>query len=384
MNEYIYVDTPSGLQILIKRMAETPRISLDTEADSLYHYYEKVCLIQITAGGYNYILDPLVRLNLTDFFRILAKKSIILHDADYDLRLLRAAYDFFPSGEVFDTMLAARILGHPRLGLSALVEKYFGITLSKHGQKFNWSLRPLPENKLIYAGNDTRYLEPLADILINELSQLGRLDWHNESCTAMTRATRLDRPPKGPDFSWRIKGTNGLARGQLAFVRALWSWREDEAIKADLPPFKVMGNSPLLALSLWTHSHPGIPLSRGPKLPRSCKGERLGALNKKISETRVLSECHWPKLKPDKKKGGKSYIPLSGQETTLVNSLREHSAAIAADLGIPPSVLVSRASIESIIRAKAITADEIKVSGRITCWQAELLAPAIKNILTNR
>jgi len=384
MNDYIYVDSNTGLRALEERIAAGTRIAIDTEADSLYHYYEKVCLIQITVGEHTYILDPLAGLDLTDFFKILTEKPIILHSADYDLRLLRASYDFFPGAEVFDTMLAARILGHPRLGLAALVEKYFGVTLSKHGQKFNWSLRPLPENKLIYAGNDTRYLEPLVGFLSEELSQLGRLDWHSQSCAALVQTTREDRPPKEPDAIWRIKGLKELNRRQLSFLRAIWYWRDNEAKNSDLPPFKVMGNAQIIALALWASSHPGIPLSRGPRLPRNCRGHRLNALISSIDEAENLPEKDWPRIRPARKKTNQHYIPFAEEDTALLLRLREDSAVIADELGVPPHVLVSRASLESIIRARAVTVDDISTQGRITRYQAELLAPIANRIFTGK
>ena len=384
MNDYIYVDSTAGLRTLVERMSASTRIAIDTEADSLYHYYEKVCLIQITVGEETYILDPLAGLDLTDFFIILTEKPIILHSADYDLRMLRASYDYFPAAEVFDTMLAARILGHARLGLSALVEKYFGVTLSKHGQKFNWSLRPLPVDKLIYAGNDTRYLEPLMDFLSEELSQLGRMEWHRESCAALVVTTRVKRPPKEPDSIWRIKGLKELTRRQLSFLRAIWYWRENESKNSDLPPFKVMGNSPIIALALWASSHPEIPLSRGPKLPRNCRGARLQALYSSIDEAKNLPEKDWPQIKPAKKKTNQRYIPFSAEEVALLLRLREDSAIIATELGVPPHVLVSRASIESIIRARAVTVDDISTHGKITRYQAKLLAPVVNKILSEK
>ncbi|MEA1927902.1 MAG: hypothetical protein U9N73_06815 [Candidatus Auribacterota bacterium] len=380
MNNYIYIDNTSGLRGLVQRMKDAPRIALDTEADSLYHYYEKVCLIQITLGEENFIIDPLAGLDLTQFLRVLTEKTIILHSADYDLRLLRASYGFFPETEVFDTMLAAQLLGHSKLGLAALIERYFGVTLSKHGQKFNWSLRPLPEKKLIYASNDTRYLGPLMDLMSKELSRLGRQEWQRESSASLVQTTRIDRPPKAPDSIWRIKGWKGLNRPQLAFVRSLWYWRENEAKNADLPPFKILGNAQLIKLSLWVHSHPEIPLSRGPKLPRTCRGDRLRALNSKIAETNNLPESQWPRLKAKRKKRKYSYLPLSEKQALMLNSLREETKSIASGLGITPSVLASRATIESIIRAEAVTIDELRSCEKISRWQAELLAPAVKRI----
>lgn len=382
MNDYTYVDNILSLSSLEKAISHAQRVSLDTEADSLYHYYEKVCLIQVTIRTNTYILDPLVGLDLSNFFALLSNKQLILHSADYDLRILRASYGFSAGEEIFDTMLAAQFLGHKHLGLSSLLKCYFGIHLSKDGQKFNWSLRPLPKEKLIYAGNDTRYLEALAEKMEKELSGLGRLDWHKESCAKLVRATLIDRPDKKEDSLWRIKGLKGLNRQQLALVRALWYWREDEAKKSDLPPFKILENSRLLKLSLWIHSHPGSPLSQGPKLPRNCKGERFQALLHKIKETLTLTPSEWPQLSAGDPTTRYQYSSFSEKESSLFKNLRKRSAEIAFKLGLPPSVLISRSSLEAIIRSNAITVKEIQECGKITHWQAEIIAPSVKNILS--
>ncbi|MCX6348567.1 MAG: HRDC domain-containing protein [Candidatus Aureabacteria bacterium] len=369
---YIFVDTAEGLSALAGRIAAVPQVALDTEADSLHHYYEKICLIQLAVAGDNYIVDPLAGLDLAGLLGALDGKEILFHGADYDLRLLRSSLAFTPRGPIFDTMLAARLLGFERLGLAALAQEFLGVTLNKGGQKFDWSRRPLPEDKLAYAANDTRHLETLAGLLLARLRERGREEWHRETCEILLRDTREDRGEKEPDEVWRIKGLKDFTREQLALVRGLWHWREEEARQADIPPFKVLGNAQLIDLALWLHGHSGRPLSRGPKLPRNCLGRRLEALEKAIAEARSLPAERRP-TPPERKR----FIPSSPQEVARFDALRAAVAAAAGKLGIPASVLAPQASLWAIARAAPRTEDEIMTSGGLARWQARLLSPLL-------
>jgi len=198
----LYVDTPAGLEDLVSRLEDVPEIALDTEADSLHHYFEKVCLVQLSAGEEQAIVDPLSGMDLAPLIDLLRRKDLVLHGADYDLRMMRLTFGFIPEGEVFDTMLAARLLGHDRLGLAPLLEDIFGVSLSKGGQKSDWSRRPLSESQLRYARNDTRYLLPLAKRLREDLRSLGRIEWHRETCRSMVLQASRENA-KDPDEAWR-------------------------------------------------------------------------------------------------------------------------------------------------------------------------------------
>jgi len=369
---YIFVDTADGLRALAGRIAAVARVALDTEADSLHHYYEKICLIQLAVAGDNYIVDPLAGLDLAGLLGALDGKELVLHGADYDLRLLRSSLAFTPRGPIFDTMLAARLLGFERLGLAALAQEFLGMTLTKGGQKFDWSRRPLPEDKLAYAANDTRHLETLAGLLLAKLRERGREEWHRETCEILLRYTGEDAGEKDPDEVWRIKGLKDFTREQLALVRGLWHWREEEARQADIPPFKVLGNAQLIDLALWLHGHSGRPLSHGPKLPRNCLGRRLEALEKAIAEARSLPPERRPTL-PVRKR----FIPSSPREVARFDALRAAVAAAAGKLGIPASVLAPQASLWAIARSAPRSEDEIAQCGRLARWQARLLAPEI-------
>ena len=156
--DYILVDEPVALKALTARVIGVGQIALDTEADSLHNYFEKVCLVQLSLAGMHYIVDPLRGLDLHELLSALAETRLIVHGGDYDLRIMRASLGFRPRRQVFDSMIAAQLLGFDQIGLAALVERYFAITLGKEGQKWDWSRRPLRERQRRYATNETRFL----------------------------------------------------------------------------------------------------------------------------------------------------------------------------------------------------------------------------------
>ena len=162
------IDTDEKLAVLLPGIRAAAWIAVDTEADSLHAYPEKVCLIQISTVAGDNLIDPLARINLDPMLDALTAHALIMHGADYDLRLLRKHHEFVP-GAIFDTMLAARLLGLRQFGLSHLVEHYLGIKLEKTSQKANWARRPLTERMERYARDDTHYLKPLSDKLKLEL-----------------------------------------------------------------------------------------------------------------------------------------------------------------------------------------------------------------------
>ncbi len=253
---YIYVRERAAMERLIHGIDAAERVALDTEADSLHNYFEKVCLVQLSFAGQHYLVDPLCGLDLNGLSKALADKPLILHGGDYDLRMMRASMDFRPRREAFDTMIAAQLLGFEQIGLAALIERYFAITIGKAGQKSDWSRRPLSESQLRYAINDTRFLEELADRMHGELSARGRVEWHRESCRAMVESTGHDHA-RDPENAWRIKGAGRLTRRQLAYLRELWRWRDQHARSANLPAFRVLGNPEILGLAPMGGVSPG-------------------------------------------------------------------------------------------------------------------------------
>lgn len=371
MLEHQYIDVNEQLADLIARLSFTDRIALDTEADSLHHYFKKVCLIQLSFSENNYIIDPLADVDLSLLLNALMKKRLIIHGADFDLRMLRLDYGFHPHGGIFDTMLAAQLLGHNRISLAGLVKHYFKVNLSKSGQKSDWSRRPLSHSQIEYAVADTHYLELLARRLADELEERGRASWHEESCGWLIEQSKIDSP-NDPEREWRVKGWSTLKPKELAFLRELWHCREREAMHVDLPPYRIMDNQKLVSLARAAAKQGALPESS--HMLRNYYGKRREALRKAIRRAKDLPQSKWPAARigtPTRKPGAPKLKELIAENTR-----------IARELGIEPSVLATRSMLENIARRRAGNIEEIMSSGPTRRWQAQLLTPAIKKFLT--
>lgn len=376
--EYFYARDEVTLRSLVKRMSLAERVALDTEADSLHNYFEKVCLIQLSLGREHYLVDPLAGLDLRGFLETLAEKPLVLHGGDYDLRMMRASMGFRPRETVFDTMIAAQLLGVEQIGLAALIERCFGIAIEKAGQKSDWSRRPLSEKQLNYAVNDTRFLEPLAERLAEELNECGRIEWHAEICQAMVEATGRDRA-RDPENRWRIKGAGRLTRRQLAYLHELWHWRDQQARAADVPAFKVFGNEQVFELLRWAESHPGAALDQGPKLPRNIRGARLKTLEETLGRAAAAKPTEWPERTTQDRSDP---LPLGCR--AQLDALRDECARIAKDLGIGAGILAPRAALEAIVRNRARSIEEITINGGLLRWQADLVCGAVEKCLSGK
>jgi len=363
------------MESLIRQIGIAKRVALDTEADSLHNYFEKVCLIQLSIAGQHYLVDPLSDLDLSGFSEALVEKPLILHGGDYDLRMLRTSLGFRPRRKVFDTMIAAQLLGIEQIGLAALIERYFGVMIAKEGQKSDWSRRPLSEKQLRYAISDTRFLEPLAEQLGRELSERERIDWHEESCQAMVESTGRDRL-RDPEQAWRIKGSGRLTSRQLAYLRELWHWREQHARRANVPSFKIFGNQQLLELVQWLDSHPTVPLDQEPKLLGNIRAARLRTLEEAIARVAGMDPAQWP----ERKRHEPPDVPTA-DVAERIDALRVECARIAKDLGILTATLAPRAALEAIALSLPRTVDEIMESGGLLRWQANLIHGAVEKCL---
>jgi ribonuclease D len=375
---YIYISEGAALRLLIESIGRADRVALDTEADSLHNYFEKVCLIQLTVNQEHFLIDPLAQLELSGFLDALADKRLVLHGGDYDLRMLRVSFGFRPRADVFDTMIAAQLLGIEQIGLAALIEKYFTLTIGKEGQKSDWSRRPLSEKQLDYAVNDTRFLEPLAERLAGELNERGRTEWQKESCRAMVDSTGRDRL-RDPQDAWRIKGAGRLTQRQLAYLRELWHWRDQQARRANVPAFKVFGNQQILELLLWAETHAGVALAQGPKLPRNIRGPLLQKLEEAMARAAAMDPAQWPE-----RIRGERQEALPAEGAAQMRALRDECARMATELAIAPATLAPRAALEAIVQNRARTVEEIVAAGRLLRWQAELLQGAVDKCLHSR
>jgi ribonuclease D len=370
---YTYVDNDAAMGELLAWIAPAARAALDLEADSLHHYHEKICLMQLTDRGRHFLVDPLSPVDMGPFLEALAEKTLILHGSDYDLRMLRGL-GFRPRGGLIDTMIAAQLAGRKELGLAALVAPLSGETRTKGGQKSDWSRRPLTAAQLNYAVEDTRFLEQLADQLLAELDGLGRREWFEQQCAALVAATATDRMVN-PERQWRIRGVRDLGARQAAFVRELWRWREAEADRTDRPPFKILGNEPLVELAIRAEEQVRTGENRMPEIPHYVRGERLESLKTVLGAAARLEPADWPE--PRVRATGERRRPGGGN----FEQLRAAVAKLAGELGLEPAVLAPRAALEEISRLGLRDVAALQEKGRLLAWQAELLAPVVGRVM---
>jgi ribonuclease D len=349
------IDTDRKIEAYLPVLRAATWVAVDTEADSLHAYPEKVCLIQISTVSGDELIDPLARVNLDPLLETMAGHELLMHGADYDLRLLRKHHEFVP-GTIFDTMLAARLLGLRQFGLGHLVEKYLAVKLEKGPQKANWALRPLTERMERYARNDTRYLKPLADRLRAELQAKNRLTWQQESCAQLIQDSTQPRAAN-QDAIWRIKGSHHLTPPALAILRELWQWREKEAIAANKPPFFVMSHDALVKIAAAAALAQPIEAF----LPKHISERRLGALTKAITHGQFLSPERHPKILRHVTRR-----PSEGERRRFAD-LQKHRDKQAAALGIDPTLIASRGMLSNLAHDWDLHAAELMT------WQRELL-----------
>jgi len=252
MNEisdnYESIDTFDALKNLARTIDTEKTIGVDLEADSMFHFKEKVCLIQMAAPGINVVIDPLNVKDLSPLKPIFKRQGVrkIFHGADYDVRSLYRDFDI-SINNLFDTELASRFLGYSETSLGAVLKNKFEVTLDKKFQRKDWSRRPLPRDMISYAAKDARYLLPLAQQLTSELEGLGRLNWVREECENLSKV-RPNSNNTDPLYL-HFKGAGKLNPRSLAVLESLLQYRRRIARKKDRPLFRIFGSRSLLELA---------------------------------------------------------------------------------------------------------------------------------------
>jgi ribonuclease D len=370
---------------LIPQIQAADRVAVDTEADSLHSYREKLCLIQISAPEEvipseveesrgadvkvipqcpstslrttvskqrDFVVDPLSNLDLEPLRHALESREIVLHAADYDLRMLRRGLNFRAS-KIFDTVIASRLLGIREFSLGALVKRFFGIELHKHSQKANWALRPLPARMLKYAMDDVHYLLPLAAELEEELARVHRLDWFRQSCGRAIELAATQRE-RIQDELWRIGGAGALDPHAGAVLRALWQWREAEAEMADRPPFHILQNRELL------NAAESFTSGRVPDYKHFSTRRRQTF--REVAKIALQSpQSEWPVMR--RRSGSRP----AAEARRRADQLRERRDKAAVQLGLERSFIASRGALE------AIAADPTRAMALLAPWQRELI-----------
>ncbi|MGC4120372.1 MAG: HRDC domain-containing protein [Myxococcales bacterium] len=345
---------PEILQ-LVEALRRSPFLCLDTEADSLHCYPEKLCLVQLSHAGGDELVDPLGPAEpLAPLFEHLASRELTLHGASFDLRLLRRARGMV-AREVFDTELAARLVGRPKVGLRDLVQELLGVTLDKGAQKANWSQRPLTPKMEEYARGDTHHLKALREALEAELSRLGRTEWHRETCARLI----VDSVPAAPDpeAAWRVKGSSLLRPRALAIVRELYLWREEQAVALNRPPYFVLSHELLVAAAEKSAK------SGAPELSAQLRPHQHKAVEDAIRRALALPDSALPRQELHSRPARPS-----DEVQRRFEAIRRRRDERALALNLDPTLIANKADL------LALAEDFDKAAASLMKWQVQLLS----------
>jgi ribonuclease D len=361
----IYLEAPEAVARFVATISNTRSIALDTEGASFHRFIDRIYLLQLSTREASAILDPLT-IGVPESLGTLLESrdvEVVFHDADYDLRLLHQDYDWRVTN-IFDTRVAAQLLGIRAFGLAALLEKYFGLKLDKKHQRADWSMRPLTPGMLEYAAQDTAYLLDLRDRLGNELEKLQRGSWAREEF-ARLEGTRWEAEDAREAFL-RVKGARDLTRRQLALLKELVQWRDGVAKTVDRATFRVVSNETLLELARLA------PIARaqlvGVKgMPRGILESRSSEILNAVEQGLSVPDADLPRF-PRAQRWDRD--PDFDDVVAKLKTVRDDAAA---RLDLDPGVLCPRERLESIARRRPDSVDELRDIPELRRWQIEQL-----------
>ncbi len=350
------INQADKLEELVGRLRHAEWVGIDTEADSLHAYPEKLCLVQISSPAGDELVDPLAGLDLGPLLDVFGSRELILHGSDYDLRLLYRTGKFIPHA-IFDTMIASRLCGDTEFGLASLVLKYLGLTLEKGSQKADWSRRPLTARMEEYARNDTKYLKPLSDLLRQNLESKGRMDWMRESCARLVVDSTREPDEAVARERWRLSGCNRLSRRGMAVLRRIWQWREETAIALNRPPFFVLSHDLLISVADAASQNQPVEPLLPPRLPHRRSLELLQA----VEAGRQVPAEEWPMAIRQ------PWHRVTESEKRRFVALKKKRDDVAAALGLDPTLIAAKADLTELSR------DPGGAPGFLMEWQRKLM-----------
>ncbi|MBN1875502.1 MAG: ribonuclease D [Anaerolineae bacterium] len=368
-NTLNYITTPEALRELFEQLMQVKHVAVDTESNSLYAYRERVCLLQISIPGKDYIVDPLAVDDLSSLSAFFAAQHIekVFHAADYDLMVLRRDFDF-ECTPLFDTMWAARILGWAHVGLGSILEKHFDVHPDKRYQRYNWGKRPLEAEAIHYAWMDTHHLLELREMQVEALHRMGRWEEAQEIFEYIQNSLPEFHHSTPDEIFWRIKGIHTLTyRGQKVLYR-LHLWREETAEKLERPPMKVVNDARLIRLAQ-IQPRTKTDLINAGLTPYQSRRFGPGILKALHSDSRPL-----PPMPPNNNRPPAMVIER-------YDSLKSWRKDVAAQRGVDPDVILPNAVLWDIAQRPPQTlSDLLDVSG-IGPWRQEHYGPSILQLV---
>ena len=369
--ETLLVADQASFDRLMPRLAATGLLAVDTEAASFHKYLDRVYLLQLSTREETFVVDPLAVRDLSAFGATLADPAVevVFHDADYDLRLLHHEFGY-KATHLFDTRVAAQLLDEPGIGLAALLEKYLRVNVDKRFQRADWSIRPLSAEMLAYAAGDTRNLAELRDILRNRLIELGRLSWAEEEFVVMEGA-RWDAGEAEPGWL-RLKGAKLLKPRELAVLRSVHQWRDEQARKLDRAAFRILNNEPILAMAK-TPPRDMEALKRIPGVGPDQAERRGRQILAAVEEALAIPDSDLPRLERAPRRAADPALDARLERLKLARN------RLAARYPLQPGVLCPNGTLEAIARANPKNLEELATTPALRRWQvaeigADLLA----------
>ena len=359
------ITTAARLAEVTAILSRQTEIAVDLEMDSLHHYREKVCLIQISTRCQSWLIDPLALNDLSPLAEPLTDPAIlvVMHGSDYDIRSLHRDFGIEVTN-LFDTMIAARLLGISEFGLAALLKARFGIELDKKYQKADWSKRPLSPEMSAYAVADTSDLLPLYDQLHAELLQKGRLAWLEEECRLVCQARVTEK--EGPLFLY-CKGAGKLKGRTLAILEELLQLRDRQAKSLDRPPFKVLSAETLQEIAEST-PRTIIELSRIKGMTPSQISRHGAGILQAVTIGMEMAEERLPRFPRARKND-----LVEGAKERLKN-LKRWRQQRSDELGLEPGLLAPNWLLESVADFNPATHSDLESISGVRRWQNDLCA----------
>jgi ribonuclease D len=366
---FVLVEDDVGLSSLTGNLARQRCVGVDMEADSMYHYEERVCLLQMSTVTDNFIVDPLKISDLTPLETVFRDPGVkkIFHGADFDIRSLRRDFSFQVEG-LFDTQIAAKFLGKGDVGLARLVKEYFGVDLEKKYRKRDWSARPLPREMLVYGVLDSLYLPELARILEQELKERERLTWVMEECEILSRVLPADND--GTPFFMRFKGAGRLNSRSLAVLEFLLRFRDMVAARRNVPHFKVMGNETIKSLIQAKPTTFEDLKATGILSPKQLHGLGEG-LVREISSALAIPDADLP-VYPSRSKP--EHLPGSSGRYVKLKKWRDRRAA---EMKLDPPVVLPNSVLKAIADHPPAGLKDLESIPGIRRWQVQLLGEEV-------
>ncbi len=362
-NDVMWIGEQAALERVVERVAVEPRMALDTEGNSMHAYEDTMCLVQVSVPSFTAIVDPLA-LDMTPLVALLERVELekVMHGADYDIlgfkRTHRCVF-----ANLFDTAIAARVLGWTQSGLAALLQTHLGVTLDKRYQTYDWATRPLDPAALNYASEDTAHLLALQTLVRGELVASGKMELFEHACA---RQCRVEPRVLGFDALgfWKLKDIHTLGDEQRAALAALWRLRDAFARERNRPPFFMMGEGDMVRVAR------ELPRDRAALRRVGGRGSLVRSAAARVLDALASASDHPAPPMPAKTRASK-------EERTRFDALRMWRKNEAARWEAEPDVVLPKAVLERLAQDPPPTEQALIEQAGLDAWEAEQFAAGL-------